>query len=72
MSVRFYMCLAENGSHPPQARHYDPETAHREAERLARTLGGKVYVLAALAVVEKTDVRWETLKDTDSDDDLPF
>jgi hypothetical protein len=71
MIDRFYMCLAENGTHPPRHRHSSPEAAKQEAERLARTIGGKVHVLASVASVEKTDVRWEKHEPV-SDDDIPF
>lgn len=72
MTQRFYMCLAENGSKPPTFRHNDIESASKEAERLARVHGGKVHVLASVATVEKTDVRWARHEPPTDDDDIPF
>ena len=74
MIERYYMCLAENGNVPPRKRHASPDDAKKEAERLARTLGGKVHVLASVATVEKTDVHWERHRpnNTDDGDDIPF
>lgn len=66
----FFMTLAENGTHPPKVKHYDIEKAKAEAERLARTLGGKVHVLKCVLTCEKTDVRWERAEGFD--DDIPF
>ena len=69
---RFYMCLAENGSHPPTVRHGSIDLASKEAERLTRAPGGKVHVLASVATVEKTDVRRDRHEPPTDEDDIPF
>jgi hypothetical protein len=58
MIAMFWMVYGE-GRAAPAFKHFSEQDARREAERLARTAGGKFYVLASVAACERTDVTWE-------------
>ena len=55
-----------------RVQHDSLDSAAKEAERLARALGDKVHVLASVATVEKTDVRWDRHEPPTDEDDIPF
>lgn len=76
--IPFFMVYRENGRDPIY-RHGCYATAKKEAARIARLCpGDKVYVMAAVEVVERVDVQAETFSlqsldmDTDADDGIPF
>lgn len=48
---KFWMCLVE-GSSTSSYKHFDYKAAKTEAERLARELNKRVFVLEATEVVE--------------------
>lgn len=51
MNETFYMVWSE-ASHETHHRHVSKASAAQEAQRLARQVGGKFYVLAAVGVAE--------------------
>ncbi len=61
----FYMCYVE-GERGPGMKHHRVESAGREAERLARNLGKRVYLLQAYCYAQYTPpteaaVKWRKL-----------
>lgn len=68
----FWMIYGEGQSAPTVKHHYLSE-AKREAERLARTHGGRFYILQAIAECERTDLRWDYVPLNEiADDSVPF
>lgn len=64
----FWMVL---GAGMPTIRHATEEAAHQEAQRLARNhYGAKFYVLKAVMLVEKNDVKTTVL--VENDPNIPF
>jgi hypothetical protein len=61
------MLYAEGGGAPTVKYTYKAD-AQAEAERLAKTLDKRVYVLEAIGSCRKSDVTWEG----DGPDDIPF
>lgn len=69
---KFWMVL---GNGTPTVRHTSKQAAKTEAERLARQMPGYEFVvLESLAVVSKSDIKWEPTESSDSQDDdsVPF
>ena len=51
----FYMIYVE-GQESPKRRHLTFEDAQKEAERLARAMGKKTYILGTIECVEVNDI----------------
>lgn len=62
------MCYVD-GCASPQHKHPTKEAAKQEADRLAKSLFKKVYVLEATDSVQLSITKWEELK---TPSDLPF
>lgn len=68
----FWLVWNPQGANPTM-RHDSREAAQSEAERLARIAPGqRFYVLAALSVTEKVDVRTTHFDIMDLIDEVPF
>jgi hypothetical protein len=52
--------------------HSDVASAQREAERLARSVGGEFVVYVPLISVKKDDIKIERIAHLDSQDEYPF
>jgi hypothetical protein len=64
MDTPFWMIWNPRG-HAPTVSHSHPETAKREAERLARANPGQeFYVLRCEGKCQVNDIRWEHFDDT--------
>lgn len=62
---QFWMVWSENGR-APTYRHYELESAKKEAERLALVDPGTTFfVLEAVECCEKMTVQWSTASDVD-------
>lgn len=72
MKPMFWMVLDST----PTRRHSTEQAARQEAERLARENPGcEFFVLSAVAVVTRSDVRWEECQEVqewERDGKLPF
>jgi|GEM_PF-513119 len=67
----FFLVWKEGSeSHTPTYKHSSYEKALEESIRLTRKHGGKFYVLAHTATVEKDDIKISELNRID--DDIPF
>lgn len=72
---RFWLIWSPQGVTPPSRRHDTPDSAQKEAERLAREAPGKeFYVLAAVGCAKKIDVEWSKASDEafEEPDGIPF
>lgn len=67
----FFMVWKEGGGRPI-VRHGRQCDAQGEAERLARTVGGRFYVLRAIGSCVKSDIQWDMVGDTCDESSCPF
>lgn len=69
MNDKFWIVWADMGG-SPTVKHLTPESAKREAERLARENSGRVFhVMEVVASCKRNDVLW---KDYNNDSEIPF
>jgi hypothetical protein len=71
--------LYREGGGAPTHLHKSVQSARREAERLAKELGVRIYVLEAIAVVARREFDWNAVGErdlgsefTDDGDETPF
>ena len=67
-TAQFWLVWNENG-HAPTFKHQHPDSAKKEAERLARNnIGQRFHVLSLMGTVEVNPVQWTHFDEFD----LPF
>ena len=70
MTAKFWIVVSDGrGPATWPYRHMTEEAAFTEAQRLARTLPGRFFVMEAIGASEKNDVK--TVRYT-ADDEIPF
>jgi hypothetical protein len=67
-----FFVVWKDGGGPPTVRHGRQYDAQAEAERLARTVGGRYYVLRAIGACVKSDIKWDMVNDTIDESECPF